>query len=197
MRNGFTLIELLVALALLAGLGVLTLQVLGLGLETRSRVVLSANETRRAAIALETVRRLIEQVQPPDRQRGGERPATLRGEADRITLLTRVSTSDDPRPRHGRLWLEAGHLVLDHAPGSGARRIAGQGGETARTVLLRDVEGLDIAYYGRREADEAPAWHRDWPGAAGLPAQVRLELVHAGRRWPALIAAPRRQSLLR
>jgi general secretion pathway protein J len=60
-------------------------------------------------------------------------------------------------------------------------------------ILLDDIAGVDFAYFGALDEDEAPAWHEEWDGLAQLPALVRLRVDFADddeRVWPDLVVAP-------
>jgi general secretion pathway protein J len=60
-------------------------------------------------------------------------------------------------------------------------------------VLLADIEGLEIAYYGALARGEQVSWHEQWLEVMALPQLVRLRVAfpEGDRRfWPDLIVRP-------
>ncbi|MBV8978371.1 MAG: prepilin-type N-terminal cleavage/methylation domain-containing protein [Alphaproteobacteria bacterium] len=60
-------------------------------------------------------------------------------------------------------------------------------------VLLRNVQQLDIAYYGVIPPDKAPAWHDSWQYRAVLPLLMRIRVQFPAddpRGWPELLIRP-------
>jgi general secretion pathway protein J len=61
-------------------------------------------------------------------------------------------------------------------------------------VLLDDIAGTELAYYGQFDASRPPAWLDQWDGALGLPQLIRVRVSFPPgdrRRWPDLVVAPR------
>lgn len=199
MSRGFTLIELLVALALLALLGVLSVGVLDLGLQTRTRLESTTGATREINAALQSLRRLIEQAVPPDRQSSRDGPPPLSGRRDGLDLLSRPPGVAAAPPQHLRLTLQEGNLSVERLPMPD--RLGNEGRAGARNglprVLLRDVEGFELNYFGAAEEGEPVQWLTEWHRPQALPQRIRLHLRIDGQTLPALIVLPRRQSLLR
>ncbi len=60
-------------------------------------------------------------------------------------------------------------------------------------VLLEDVAGLEISYFGRARPRDAPVWSKVWRSPAGLPELVQIRVTFwpgDRRRWPDLIVRP-------
>jgi len=60
------------------------------------------------------------------------------------------------------------------------------------TELVRNVERLDLAYWGVPSPGQEAGWQTQWDGTA-IPELVRVRLVfgeHDRRRFPDLVAAP-------
>jgi general secretion pathway protein J len=64
--------------------------------------------------------------------------------------------------------------------------------EPSEIELIRQVDRLDLAYWGALSPDQAATWQVQWDGAS-IPSLIRLRVVFAKgdrRRFPDLIAAP-------
>ena len=197
-RAGFTLIELLVAMTLF---GLLAVALAG-GLRFGTRVWDRGHQQSAAFAEVETVqdflRRQLEQTrlsigdaEEPGRSRG------FVGESDRIEFLA-------PLPRYvglGGLYrfrlsgeAEGGrrNLVLEWALYRPDRAEAPED-ETARRVLLEDIDDFVLRYYGAIRAEDDPDWHEEWNIGTNLPRMIAIELAFPDedlRRWPAFVAAP-------
>lgn len=81
-------------------------------------------------------------------------------------------------------------LVLAWSPGMPETAAV----EPRVTVLLDNVTGLQLAYFGRLGNEDEPDWHDNWRDALALPALVRIHLQRSGAAGPALpdlVIAPR------
>jgi general secretion pathway protein J len=66
--------------------------------------------------------------------------------------------------------------------------------DNSKSVLLHGIEGIDLAYFGRRQAGAAAQWQSDWDDRHGLPELIRLRVTFPGgdsRAWPDLFVAPK------
>ena len=175
-QAGFTLLETMVALAVfalvMAGLqqGVQYALVADLRQDRRS------TETGRMAAVDRQLRLMIEGLDP-------QRPVT--GEAHSLRL-------HGPLPHLAPIG-EADLLLDRGQDGSLRLRWIGPGPAshvlTREDVLLRDLAGLDLAYWPRAAPSAwVSDWHEDRP-----PALVRLRLIFRpgdARHWPDIVAAP-------
>ena len=185
---GFTLLELLVALA------VLGLLVTGLAEGVRFGAVawrVAARDVPAAGFepADRALRRLIEQAEP----RGG--PRGFAGFAHRLAFLTRLPgalATDGIAEAEVALGVDVRHrLVLRWTPAPHAVPLAAAP-PMREDVLAADVAGLDLAY--ARPPAAGGGWVASWSGAAP-PALVRLAIRFRpgdARRWPEIVAIPRR-----
>jgi len=60
-------------------------------------------------------------------------------------------------------------------------------------VLLHNVQGFDIAYYGVAPPDNRPAWLCDWERQPMPPQLIRIRVQFAPqdpRVWPELLIKP-------
>lgn len=58
------------------------------------------------------------------------------------------------------------------------------------TVLLEELSGIELSYFGALAKDQPPEWLSDWPAELGRPQLVRLRVnlpEDDRRRWPDLI----------
>lgn len=58
-------------------------------------------------------------------------------------------------------------------------------------VLVEDLHGIRIEYFGEGDRDETPAWHGHWTGHDTLPRLVRISVQpRDANPWPTIIASP-------
>jgi len=189
---GFTLVEMLVSLSLfalaaglmLAGLG--SSQRLWAGEAART----ARGETVQAAQAV--LRARIERLRPNTRFDASTAYADIDGSGRALVFV--APPTDVERPAAARRYRVAlndqGDLVLGQAP---PQVDAEAGAVYTDQVLLRDVGGLDISYYGPDPAGGTSQWRPDWTRRATPPERVkiRLALKEGDRRfWPELIIQP-------
>ncbi len=116
---------------------------------------------------------------------------TLEGRGDDLSLvLTRwlmhpeVLAGMDDVPAWEPLLEDAG-MALDSVP-VGTDLADGAFG---RTLLLEDVNELEIAYFGLAEGEDEPDWHEEWTEQPRLPLLVRIRLTTLDQAWPDLIVS--------
>ncbi len=184
-QAGFTLMEVLVALAILG--------LLLVGLSQGTRFGILAWRRQADAVAQRdqidavdrTLRQLLTHVALRDSGETGK--LTFTGELPMaVALATRRADMEllvDEEHRLTLRWVPKPHEVSLAPPA-----------DPTDTVLLRDVERLDIAYW--RDADattgEPAGWTDDWPGG-NPPRLIKLTLAFRPgdhRDWPAIIVAP-------
>lgn len=189
---GFTLVEMLVSLTLLAMAAVLMLD----GLSSSQR--LWAGEAARTAraesveAAQAMLRARIEGLRPATRFDGTNPYADIDGGQRQLAFLSAPGDVDQPAAaRRYRLALgDRGDLLL----GSASALVDVSAGDAyTDQVLMRDVEGVDISYYGPDASGGTAHWQSDWSRRASPPELVRIRLVlkQGDRRvWPELIVHP-------
>ena len=189
---GFTLVEMLVALTLLALAAGLMFEGLGSGQRLWAGEAARTARGESVEAAQAALRARIEQLRPVTRFAGSAVFADIDG-SDRRLAFT-APPADAQRPAAARRYQltlsEQGDLVLGWAP---AQVDAGAGGDYTDQVLLRDVGGLVINYYGPDPTGRAPQWRSDWTQRATPPQLVKIMLAFRSgdrRVWPELIVHP-------
>lgn len=173
---GATLVELLVAVGLLAFMSLLLLGGLNLGTRAWERPSLERRDAHRLERLDSFLRQLLAQAgpQPPAAAMAAPRERAFEGAPGglRFEALLPTQLGGGGRARFA-LQLDPAHeLVLDWRPLAG--------GQGQRTVLLPEVERLEVAYLGREPGGRALRWSESWSGRDGLPALVRLRLATTG-----------------
>lgn len=189
---GFTLVEMLVSLTLLALAAGLMLE--GLGSAQRMWAGEAARTARGESVeaAQAMLRARIERLRPASRFEGSTIYADIDGGDRRLVFLAPPTEVERPAAaRRYRLALsDQGDLVLGWQP---LQVDAAIGDVYTDQVLLRDVGGLDIGYFGPDPTGGAPRWRPDWTRRAAPPQLVRIKLAlrDGDRRvWPELIVHP-------
>ena len=195
--SGFTLLEVLAALVVLGFL------MTGLTQGTRFGLRALDRQVTRAAMAgdLEAVdrvlRRLVEALDPGN----AREPPVIQGSRNALRMVTDLGAAAAALGEGAaevQLSVQGGQLVMLWAP---ARHVVPLGPKSPpqRAVLLEGVAGLDLAYWGAEEG-APPSWQPTWAQPA-LPLLVRVRLIFPegsarsglARRWPDIVAAPRRE----
>ena len=198
-EDGFTLLELLISITLL---GLLFAAVTG-GLRFGAAAWQRSAEGLRSATELQTaqalLRRQVEQAWPlrpfTDRKKAfvafdgtatdmrflGPAPAAaLSDGVYEYGISTTGGTGDRSLVFGWKLFAFGSNTLAPLAAG--------------RTeVLMRGIADMDIAYFGRRDANAAPNWLPDWHDRSELPLLIRFRVRFPpgdGRNWPDLLVAP-------
>lgn len=187
--RGFTLLEILVAVAVMALLLVLLNQGVAFGLRASAMQVRAETDGTADLPTVDTVlRSLIAEADPgifPE-------PASLKGTATTLSLLTAMTGADGTRERiDAVLFASGGQLRLRWTPHRHIARFD-PAPPAQETTLLDGVSALRIDYVASGHA----AWQSGWNGEA-LPALVRLRITFAtaARHWPPIVAAPKLETL--
>jgi general secretion pathway protein J len=187
-----TLLELLIALTLL---GLITVTLYGgLHLGTRSSEIgeQRADATEQIRLIQGFIRREVSQAYPLLWKHKGKQQVVFRGEPQTLYFAAIL-------PSHrgvGGTYLVSIGAVPNSAELIFSYRLATpeiQGFEVMekpdeRVVLLRDLEGVEFAYYGKRQKEEQASWQGHWRDPRHLPRLVRLRLKTSnGLLWPELV----------
>jgi general secretion pathway protein J len=192
---GFTLMELLVAIALLSLLSVVLVGSLRFSLTAWARGADHVERVEDTAIVQEFLRRTIGDAYPlfilsdPTR---GVGYVDFTGTRQSLRFLADAPIALGGR---GRVWFALAlerqnghaHFIITSTPELAAAA-------SARKILLPDVEGIALDYFGIARADRQAAWHAVWRVEPVLPQLVRLKVSFASsdqRAWPDLVIAPR------
>lgn len=187
--QGMTLVETLVGLALL-GL-VATLGISALGLVGRVGAAVSGDPFEIAAVQDLLRLRLISVMPVVTHGQNGRPAIAFEGEATRLRFVAELPQ---------RFGLTSPALVELQQDGSALRlgwrplseQASGEG--TVGRVLVPDIAGLSIRYFGDPRGRREAAWRSAWTDAAALPVAVEIAISFPPgdpRRWPMLLVAPR------
>ena len=193
---GFTLLELLIAITLLSLLLAALFGGLRLGARAWERSEERLDESARLQVVQNFLRERLAQAYPltAENQVGRLRLA-FEGTADALRFVTvmpaYLGTGFAELVLAVEDRSETRDLVVQWRRFEQLPRLDDQ--ESQVKVLLADVEGLEIAYYGALARGEPILWHEQWLEVMALPQLVRLRVVfaeHDRRYWPDLIVRP-------
>jgi general secretion pathway protein J len=181
---GFTLVEMLVALALAGLVSLILLHGIGLagrGLERLSQRAERLDERRSLDMLMRRALGAAVAIPVFDGEPGF---------VGQPTSLTFLSTVEDGGPGLYRI-----KLALDPTRPQPAvtltRRLAARSASprSQESVLVRNVRGLTISYFGAASPTAAPGWRQDWTGMADLPQLVRimLDIADGGEQPPIIL----------
>ncbi|WP_315722114.1 MULTISPECIES: prepilin-type N-terminal cleavage/methylation domain-containing protein [unclassified Bradyrhizobium] len=194
---GFTLVEVLVALALFSLLAVLLFDSVKFGVQAWRSGSARAESFQRELVAQDVLRRLIGNLYPMMLGEGAaQRRIDVDGQAESLEFL-----SDAPAVSGGagrfrfKLFADrrrdGGDLVLQSRPELAVKP------DTERTLLVSDIDRIELSYAARATGDASPAWSTSWKDQSEAPGLIRLRvLMRPGdaRHWPELVIAPRVQA---
>ncbi len=194
---GFTLVEVLVALALFSLLAVLLFDNLKFGVQAWRSGSARAESFQRELAAQDVLRRLIGNLYPMMLGEGAaQRRIDIDGQAESLEFL-----SDAPAVSGGagrfRFKLFADRrrdgvdLVLQSRPELAVKQ------DTERTLLVSDIDRIELSYAARATGDANAAWTTSWKDQSEAPGLIRLRvLMRPGdaHHWPELVIAPRVQA---
>lgn len=194
--SGFTLVELLVALTLLGLLMVALFGGLRLGARAWEVSGERLDDTSRLQVIHEFLRTRLSQAYPLEiTDRTNEPRLAFRGRPDALSFVTLL-------PEHlgaglHRLTLrlvereDRRHLALTWRPVAASD---GDGPRSGERLLLHDIAGLELGYFGAFAPRAPPAWYESWQDAPmRLPRLIRVRVMFPagdGRSWPDLIVRP-------
>jgi general secretion pathway protein J len=196
--HGFTLVELLVALTLLGLLMVALFGGLQLGARAWETTGERLDDSARLQLVQDFLRTRISQAYPLEiAGETGTPGLAFSGAPDRLTFVTALPQHLAPGLHLLTLGLverdDRAHLLLTWRPVAAGNEAEGEAAARER-VLLHDVAGLELAYFGAAGSREPPAWYSFWDGAGmRQPELIRLRVTFpAGdrRHWPDLVVRP-------
>jgi general secretion pathway protein J len=188
-------------LEMLVVVGVLGLLIVGLTQGVRAGLAMweaqsgRVGQTAELDAAARVLRSLLSGIAPPPSSgfgAAGTSAGELKGTADSFTFIGDLPTGLGTTQRANiTLVLSRGRLVLRWTPHRHELSDAPAPAPT-ETELVRNVERLELAYWGSPSPGQATGWQTEWDGPA-IPELVRVRLILAKedrRRFPDLIAAP-------
>ncbi|WP_363352167.1 prepilin-type N-terminal cleavage/methylation domain-containing protein [Methylocystis echinoides] len=180
-RNGFTLLELLLAISLVALITASLMGGVNLGRRSweTSRASEALDEIESAARAVSSLVARSFLVHPEQTQRGQSEPAPVFLGA--ATFCRFVMLSEGGAQWGGLILTEIGSEGGDelavwtkiYRPQEG---LAPTRATMRKTVLLRGLAALEIAYFGAPQQDQSPAWSGGWRNAGALPTLVSVKI---------------------
>jgi len=193
-QRGFTLLETLVVVT------VLGLLMIGLTYGVRAGLLLWEAQSRRVGetseldAAARILRTLLSGITPPTSSglAGAAGESELKGNATQFAFIGDLPTGLGTNQRADiTLELSGGRLVLRWQPHR--HELSGApAAQPTETELVKNVERLDLAYWGPSAPGQEVGWQAQWAGAA-VPELIRVRLSFGdkdSRRFPDLIAAP-------
>ncbi|MGC2201827.1 MAG: prepilin-type N-terminal cleavage/methylation domain-containing protein [Stellaceae bacterium] len=194
-QSGFTLLEILVVILVLGLLMVGLTQGVHTGLTLWDAQSRRVGETAELDATARILRTLLSGIAPPPSFAFGAGAAggvELKGTAETLAFIGDLPTGLGTTQRADiTLQLSRGRLVLRWTPHRHELTSA-PAPEPTETELVRNVEHLDLAYWGAIPPEQSAGWHPQWDGPA-IPELIRVRLAFAKqdrRRFPDLIAAP-------
>jgi general secretion pathway protein J len=200
---GFTLVELLIAITLLGLLMAALFSGLQLGARAWERSEERLDRSARLQVVQDFLRDRLVQAYPLEADDAARRARLVfEGNVDSLRFVTLM-------PEHlGTGFAEfvlavddqsdTRRLVVRWRPFEPARPVPGATeAEPQFKVLLDEIEGLEISYYGAPSRDLPVAWYEQWLEARAMPELVRIHVSFPPgdqRYWPDLIVHPMTES---
>lgn len=188
---GYALVELLATLVIVGITSALMIS--GLGTSRRVWDHMDASNSMGDAIAgtQNLLRDRLERIFPATRYDKIPSYADMDGVADKFVFLSSPRDVGAPSPlrRYQLNVAPNGDLVLSSVSDVAADPTQG----IENLVLLRNVQGLDIAYYGVAPPDNRPGWRFAWQLRPAPPQLIRVRVHFAPqdpRVWPELLVKP-------
>lgn len=196
-RQGFTLVEMLVALVLLGLLSVVLFSSFRLGMRAWEAGTVSAWQTSEIEVVQTLLRKeLSEATQLPIGTGEARTDFTFAGFSDEVQFSA---------PMLAHLGMGGYHVIALSTDGPGASQDLVFRWRVYRPdmslmderwrdplVLLHDIAGINLEYFGRYEDEETSTWRDTWDHQETLPDLIRLQVAFPTtdrRRWPELIVA--------
>jgi general secretion pathway protein J len=193
-NDGFTLLEVLVALTVLGFLVVGLNQGVRTGLDFWSVQTRRIDQNEDLFTTARLIRNLLTSIPiMPAAANGGNQPAAIAfdGDADHLTFAGDLPTGlGGSEFANIKLMLREQRLVLLWT--SRRPEFRAEPPAPREVELMRGVDRLQFAYWGRTSTGAGSEWLVRWRGPAP-PTLIRMRVKFAkgdSRRWPDLIAAP-------
>lgn len=189
--DGFALIEALASLVIVGMIGLMLFAGIGTGARVWEHI--DSRQAGREAVdsAQSTLRDRIEQIYPATLYDKNPAYIDFSGHVNHIVFIASPPQSGRPAPlrRYGLFLNTAGQLIL-----TSVSDVAPQTDTVINQVILRGVQGMEVAYFGSTQPDFTRRWRPTWDDEAALPSAIRIRLTFEPgdrRPWPDLIVHPR------
>jgi general secretion pathway protein J len=191
---GFTLVELLVALALFSLLCTLLFGNVRFGMRAWQYGAVHAEQVDHTMVVQGVLRRLIEEAYPLFLSGDPTHPhVDFNGKQTSLDFLSSAPTAAGAGPRYRFL------VATDKVAGKTdlimmSRPELASAADSTRTILLADIERIELSYFGTTLSDSTAQWRDEWLQQAAAPQLVRIRTwfpAHDDRRWPEFLVTPR------
>lgn len=187
--SGYSLVEMLATLLVLSSVFLLILSGVGTTRRVWERSDARSGSVDSVIATQNTLRMRLEQAFPQTRFDRSAPYVDFKGELDHLSFLSPASDYQGRQAlRHYDLQLTSqGELVLASTSDVAA------GSSSQPAVLLEDVSGLTISYFGDAPGSGAAGWQPVWQSRSRLPGLVRILVEFPPgdtRVWPELIVRP-------
>jgi general secretion pathway protein J len=191
-ENGFTLLELLVSITLLAFLSLALVTGLRFGTQVWNKSQTANVDTNAMRSAQTWIERSVAGIYPEYVVASPtDAFVVFDGTAARMRYL---STIDAPDGGLAQVTLEASTQDGGEAlEAEVASDLAKPHTSPAVIVLLRQLGAVEFAYFGAREGEKVPVWHRSWQHERSLPLliRVRAAMPRPSAPWSELVIRPK------
>ncbi len=210
--NGFTLIELLIALSLLSLIMMLVFGGLRLGSRSWEGIEQRVQRTEEVRLARSFLQRALLQMRKVNWVHERRRYPLFFGSGDQLEFVTPLSSyvglpglyvvrialvdRDERKDLVLQRWLfnpevlqgegEIPEWLPLESPGSLKVPHDGPMGAYGTTLLLRDLDALQLSYFGTVQAQRESGWHQEWDAQPNLPRLVKIGFGDDSE-WPDLI----------
>ena len=183
--RGFTLIEMLVGLALLGLMTLALFSALRTAVNSWERAEVKAQQVVDLRIAEGVLRREIAKAFPMRVGLANENKIGFDGDDHAVNLIVGLPAHLEPRGM-SRVTIgfestrsdqgkDETSLVLKHASFD-LTSTDDTAPESSRAVLIRGLEGGELAYFGRENDQSEPSWKTSWTQGDRLPMLLRLRI---------------------
>lgn len=190
--TGFTLIEMLVALSVLGLLFSLLFNSIYLSYRSWDSAQDRVADMDRLRISWRFLQRTLSQIKPIADPTTADQGILFQGSAQHLYCVTSpLAIADQPGLAVLRLTVLPDHKLQLSYVALSAYQQSGQFIPSQSTILIDDLEQLNIAYFGRQASQPTPRWHTHWLESKRIPTLIRIQITsQALGVWPVLIAAP-------
>jgi len=187
---GYALIEMLATLIIVGMMSAMMVSGLGASQQVWRRVDAANSMGDSIAGVQLLLRERLERIFPATRYDKIPSYADIDGVSDKLMFLSSPRDVQGPSAlyRYQLALAPNGDLVL-----SSLSDVATPNAVPETLVLLHNVQGLDIAYFGSAPPDNKPGWRFAWEGRPGPPQLIRVRIQFPpqdSRVWPELLIKP-------
>ena len=190
--TGFTLLEMLVALSVMGLLFSLLYSSVYLGMRSWESAQERVAGMDRLRISWRFIHRALSQVKPISDPSMPSQGLLFQGSTQQLLgVIGQLADAGLPGLTVIRLEALPDHKLQLSYVALSAYQLADQFPSSQSTILIDDLEQLDITYFGRQAAASQARWHTSWLDSKRLPTLIRIQITsQAIGVWPVLMVAP-------